>query len=135
MVQVLLNMVAHGSGDVVFARGPDQMHAHSLADALSDVRAEIGRLRQREAALRAAILAKRGQVPPGRWNRVEIVEQRARIFDRTLLPREIASNPAYFRDRVTTYVKCLPVQVGGTRPDGSPPANTHPGASVTQHVP
>ena len=111
------------------------MHELSLADALSEVREEIGRLKQREAALRAAILAKRGQVPPGRWNRVEIVEQRARIFDRALLPRAIASDPAYFRDRVTTYVKCLPIQVGGSRPDGSLPANTRPGAGVTQHVP
>ncbi|MEL6618792.1 MAG: hypothetical protein AAFP16_07945 [Pseudomonadota bacterium] len=111
------------------------MHEMSLADALADVRAEITRLKAREAALRAAILERRGQVPPGRWHRVEVMERRARIFDRALLPDEIASNPAYFRDRVTRYVRCLPVQAGGSRPDGSPSANTRPGDPVRQHVP
>ena len=111
------------------------MHDLSLADALADTRAEIVRLKEREAALRAAILARPGCVPSGRWFRVEIVERRSRVFDRALLPEDVATNPAYFRNRVTRYVKCLPVQAGGTRPDGSPPANTKRGAPIVQHVP
>lgn len=102
------------------------MHQISLADELADTRAEIVRLKQREATLRAAILERRGQVSPGRWHRVEVVERRSRVFDQKLLPTEVANNPAYLRERVTRYVKCLPVQVGGSRPGGTPSANTHP---------
>lgn len=102
------------------------MHEMSLADALADTRAEIERLKAREAALRAAILARQGLVPPGRWYRVEVVEKRVRVFDKTLLPDEIRQNPYYWRDRVATYVRCLPIQVGGSRPAGSPPVVSHP---------
>ena len=95
------------------------MHAISLADELAETRAEIARLKGREAALRAAILAWDGPVPEGRWSRVEVVEKRARVFDKTLLPAPIRENPAFWRDRVTAYVKCVPVQFAGTRPGGS----------------
>lgn len=97
------------------------MHALSLADDLADIRAEIARLKAREAALRAAILGRRGQVPDGRWARVEIVERRSRVFDKALLPEDIRTDPRFFRERVTSYVRCLPVQVAGSRPGGSPP--------------
>lgn len=109
------------------------MHEIALADALADVRAEIARLKQREAALRAAILQRRGQVPPGRWHRVEVVERRSRRFDKALLPDTILSDPAYWRERVTRYVRCLPVQVGGSRPAGSPSAGTRPSEPPAAH--
>lgn len=101
-------------------RGRDRMHVTSLADDLADTRAEIARLKQREAALRAAILERRGQVPEGRWVRIEMVEKRARVFDKSLLPDEIRKNPRFYRDQVTTHVRCLPVFLGGARPEGSP---------------
>lgn len=102
------------------------MHDIALADALADVRAEIARLKEREAALRAAILQTHGRLPPGRWHRVEVVERRSRVFDKALLPDDILGNQAYWRERITRYVRCLPVQVGGSRPAGTPSANTRP---------
>ena len=95
-----------------------------LADELAETRAEIARLKEREAALRAAILGRRGQVPDGRWARVEVEQRRARIFDKELLPEDIRDDPRFWRDRVTTYVRCLPVELAGSRPEGSPHATT-----------
>jgi hypothetical protein len=84
------------------------MHKLSPADELAELRAEIARLKLREATLRNAILS--GDPAPGRWHRVEVSEHRARIFDARLLPPQIRDNPAYWRERVTQVVKCLPVQ-------------------------
>lgn len=95
------------------------MHEIGLADQLAETRAEIKLLRQREAALRAAILGWDGPVPDGRWSRVEIAKVKARVFDRALLPIHVQEDPQFWRDRITTYVKCLPVQVAGSRPGGS----------------
>ena len=86
------------------------MHKISLADELADVRAQIGQLKLREAALRAEVLEKRGQVPDGRWARVEIVTQRAWVIDREALPEAIRANPRYWHERVTTIVKTPPLQ-------------------------
>ena len=83
------------------------MYTLSPADELADIRAEIAKLKAREAVLRLAIIAVPPQ--PGRWHRVEIKELHARVFDATLLPAQIRNNPAYWRARVTHVVKCLPV--------------------------
>jgi hypothetical protein len=83
------------------------MYTLSPADELADIRAEIARLKAREAILRATILAAPPQ--PGRWHRVEVKEMRARVFDASLLPVQIRENPAYWRERVSQVVKCLPV--------------------------
>lgn len=108
------------------------MHEISLADELADVRAQIASLKDREAALRAAILERRGQVPDGRWSRVEVVERRAQVFDKSLLPPDILRDPRYWRTRVSNYVKCVPVQVGGSRPAGLR-AGQRPSRSLTHH--
>ena len=86
------------------------MHQISLADELANVRAQIGALKVKEAALRAEVLEKRGQVPEGRWARVEIVTQRAWVIDRDALPEAIQADPRYWQERVTTVVKTPPVQ-------------------------
>lgn len=83
------------------------MYTLSPADELADIRAEIAKLKAREAILRTAIIAM--PPPPGRWHRVEIMEMRARVFDASLLPAQIRDNPAYWRERVSHVVKCLPV--------------------------
>ncbi len=92
------------------------MHKLSPADELAEIRAEMARLKQREAALRASILSQEPAV--GRWHRVEITEHRARVFDVHLLPPHIRDNPAYWRERITQVVKCLPIQARavGDRP-------------------
>ena len=82
------------------------------ADELELVRAEIKRLRTREAELRAAVLEE-GGAEPGRDWRVEIVEQRRRTLDRAALPREIGSDPRYWKERVARVVKTVSVR---TRP-------------------
>lgn len=104
------------------------MHDNSPADALAETRTEIARLKKREAALRAANLERRGQVPPGRCHRVEVVARRARVFDISLLPVEVRYDPQFRHERVIRYVRCLPVQLRGSRPPGSPSTNTRPAA-------
>ncbi|MGV6847730.1 MAG: hypothetical protein ACWA5A_05060 [Marinibacterium sp.] len=96
------------------------MNGYALADELADIRGEIARLRKREAVLRTAILSSNGQVPDGRWSRVEVTEHRARVFDKKLLPLSMQADPRYWRVRVQQQVRCLPIQVGGSRPEGTP---------------
>ena len=87
------------------------MHDLALADELAEIRADISRLKQREAALRAAILSFQGPVPAGRWHRVEILHNRSRRFDRKLLPDEIVNDPAFYREHLSIIVRTLPVQL------------------------
>ena len=79
------------------------------ADELELVRAEIKRLRAREAELRAAVLEEGGAEPGQEW-RVEIVEQRRRTLDRAALPREIGNDPRYWKERVARVVKTVSVR-------------------------
>jgi hypothetical protein len=92
------------------------MHKLSPADELAEIRAEIAKLKAREATLRHLILSQ--EPAAGRWHRVEITEHRARVFDARLLPPQIRDNPAYWRERITQVVKCLPIQARaiGDRP-------------------
>ena len=79
------------------------------ADELELVRAELKRLRAREAALREQVLVDGAQ--PGEDWRVEVVEQRRRTLDRAALPPEIASDPRYWKESVTRVVKTVSVRV------------------------
>lgn len=81
------------------------MFVTSPADELSDIRAEIQRLKRREAELRAAYLTRPDMPKVGRWFKVELVTQRARIFDPRLLPDAIRHDPAYNRERVTRTLR------------------------------
>jgi hypothetical protein len=92
------------------------MHKLSPADELAEIRAEIAKLKAREATLRNLILSQEPAV--GRWHRVEVTEHRARVFDARLLPTHIHDNPAYWRERITQVVKCLPIRARaiGDRP-------------------
>jgi hypothetical protein len=90
------------------------MHKMSPVDELAETRAEIARLKLREAALRQAVLA--GVAVAGRWYRAEVRDARARVFDPALLPPQVRDNPAYWRERITRVVKCVPVQARAERP-------------------
>jgi hypothetical protein len=79
------------------------------ADELELVRAEIKRLRKREAELRGAVLEEGGAEPGQDW-RVEIVEQRRRTLDHAALPREIGEDPRYWKERVARVVKTVSVR-------------------------
>ena len=84
------------------------------ADELELVRAEIKRLRAREAELRAEIVGQADGESIGRDWRVEIVEQRRRSLDRAALPPEIARDPRYWKESVTRIVRTVPA--GARRP-------------------
>jgi hypothetical protein len=77
------------------------------ADELELVRAEIKRLRAREAELREQVLGEGAE--PGQDWRVEVVEQRRRTLDRAALPREIAADPRYWKESVARVVKTVSV--------------------------
>lgn len=81
------------------------MHLTSPADELVAIRAEIARLRRREAELRAAFLT-RPEVPKiGRWHKIEVVTQRHRVFDPRLLPDEIRLDPGYTREKIARVLR------------------------------
>lgn len=80
-----------------------------LADELADVRAEILRLRRREAELRAALVAAPAAQRQGRWNEAEVTFRRRRVFNPYLLPAEIRQDPAYWEDRASHLVTLRPV--------------------------
>ncbi len=91
------------------------------ADELELVRAEIKRLKAREAELRAAMLEDGGAEPGEDW-RVEVVEQRRRTLDRAALPPEIAGDPRYWQERVARVVKTVSIRARtAPAPTGRPP--------------
>lgn len=91
-------------------RVTDMMHKIGLADELAELRAEMSRLKEREAALEAAVHACDGTVPDGRNSRVQVVTRRQTEFDPALLPREVRENPRYWREQLNTRVECTPIQ-------------------------
>lgn len=88
------------------------MHLKPLADELADIRAEIARLKRREAELRAAYLTQPELPRAGRRHRVELVTQHARIFDPRLLPAELRSDPAFQRDKITRVLRTVAIEPG-----------------------
>lgn len=84
------------------------MHSKSPADELAAIRAEIHRLKAREAELRAAYLTQPDLPRNGRWHRVELVTQTARVFDARLLPPEVRNDPQFMRERVTRTLRTIP---------------------------
>ena len=84
------------------------MHTLSPADELAEIRAEIARLKAREAALRAHFLRHPTDHAQGRWTRVEVVETRQHRFNAALLPDHIRQDPRYCEEKLVQTVRCLP---------------------------
>lgn len=84
------------------------MRTHAPADELAMLRAEISRLRTRENALRSQLIRASEAGRIGRFVRVEVVERSMRIFDHRLLPEAVREDPAFWRDRLISEVRCLP---------------------------
>lgn len=84
----------------------------SPADELGMIRAEMRRLKAREAELRAQILEIGAPEPGAEW-RIEVIEQRRRTFDRTALPPSITEDPRYWKESITKIVKTVPVEDPG----------------------
>lgn len=96
------------------------MHKLSLADELAEIRAEIARLKAREAALRAHFLRSPDQGAQGRWTRIEVCEQHQTRFNPALLPDSILSDPRFREHRVVKTVRCLPAPLMVTVRPGWP---------------
>lgn len=92
------------------------MHMMSLADELAEIRAEIARLKLREAALRDRILAAPVAARLGRWHRAEVSDHLVRRFDLSLLPAAISENPAFWRETVQTRVATIALTGRTARP-------------------
>jgi hypothetical protein len=90
------------------------------ADELAEIRAEIARLRAREAALRAVFVNNPDQNCLGRWTRVEVVEQRERRFNAALLPPEMLCDPRFHETRVWQSVRCVAASITTTLRPGWP---------------
>lgn len=80
----------------------------SPADELAEIRAEIARLKAREAALRSLFLSDPAASHSGRWSRVEVVQSQERRFNPALLPDSIRQDPRYCDLRLVQTVRCLP---------------------------
>ena len=76
------------------------------ADELAIVRARIAHLRKREAALTMALIAMPPGARDGQWTQIDVVERRLRLFDHRLLPPGVRDDPAFWRDRDVTEVRC-----------------------------
>ena len=85
------------------------MHKLHPADELADIRAEIARLKAREAALRQLLLQRPDLAAQGRWTRVELITQRQNRLVATLLPPAILTDPQYRRERSVQILRCLPL--------------------------
>ncbi|MEL7176289.1 MAG: hypothetical protein AAGK28_07175 [Pseudomonadota bacterium] len=92
-------------GDAVDMDDPSHRCSASLADELGAIRAQMRRLKDREAVLRRALLDRRPNAPvAGTQYVVHVRHGTSRRFDRAALPNEILQNPRYWRDVPTKTV-------------------------------
>ncbi|WP_424941931.1 hypothetical protein [Aliiroseovarius crassostreae] len=81
------------------------------AEELADLRRQISRLRKRESELREAFLScEDPDMLEGSTHRVVIKTTRAKVFDTSLLPPVIQSDPRFFTTREQTRVCVLPME-------------------------
>ena len=85
------------------------MHRLSPADELAEIRAEIARLKLREAQLRDRLMKSPLATLIGRFHRVEVSHATSLVFHPSLLPDHIRNDPAYWRERSQTVVHTLPL--------------------------
>ena len=96
------------------------MHSLSPADELAEIRAEMLRLKAREAALRAQFLRDPEHGSLGRWSRVEVVESHSRRFNPALLPPAIFNDPRYREEKVVMTIKVVPLHFTASPRPGWP---------------
>lgn len=92
------------------------MHRLTPADELAEIRAEIARLRLREAQLKERLAQAPLAARTGRWNRVEVEEMTTRHFDPALLPPSIRDNPVHWTERVHLAVRAVPIPAKSAPP-------------------
>lgn len=89
----------------------------TLAEELVDLRAELARLKAREADLRDALISlaapARGHVQiPTQAAVVRIETRSATRFDAKRLPKDVRNDSRYLVEKETTYVRILPADGG-----------------------
>ena len=85
------------------------MHRLFPADELAEIRAEIARLKLREAQLRDRLMKSPLATLTGRFHRAEVSHAKSLVFDPSLLPDDIRNDPAYWCERSQTVVHTLPL--------------------------
>jgi len=89
----------------------------AAADELSDIRAELARLRLREAQLHRLIVNDPDLGAQGRYARVTVCLHQTMAFDPALLPAEVRTDPRYLRPRAHWALHCHPAPLAtGPRP-------------------
>jgi predicted metal-dependent hydrolase len=88
----------------------------SPTDELAEIRAEIARLRHREATLRQTILDDPDRNGIGRWHRIEVEEHRDMVLDITRLPEHILQDRSLWREKLVRTLRCLPAVNFASRP-------------------
>ena len=83
------------------------------ADELGHLRAEMKRLKAREAELREEIL-ETGDATGVEFT-IEIKEQERRTLDKDKLPQEILNDPYYYKTSVSRTVRTVPVETAERR--------------------
>ncbi|MFD2174885.1 hypothetical protein [Rhodobacter lacus] len=84
------------------------MQPQTAAEELTQIRAEIARLRVREAELAEAVLRAAALPQVTRMQTTPLVSKRERVFDPRLLPAEILLDPAYSREKITGTAPGMP---------------------------
>jgi hypothetical protein len=106
------------------------MSSTSLADDLAEIRAEIQRLRRREAELRQALIAAPAAQRQGRWAEAEVTLRKRLVFNPYLLPAEVRQDPRYWEDRASHIVTLRPLGCQPKPRPGWPIRRDGPGVAL-----
>lgn len=92
---------------------PQTQFALDPADELAEIRAEMARLKTRAEELRMGFITRVELPRVGQRHRVEVMVQKAQIFDAKLLPAEIRNDRRFLRTRITRIVNTVPLDPAG----------------------
>ncbi|WP_223634189.1 hypothetical protein [Rhodobacter sp. TJ_12] len=100
--------------------------APSPAQELAQIRAEIARLRAREADLSEIVQRDTALPKVAAMHKADLVTRRERVFDPRLLPADIRLDPAYSREKVTRVLRTGPASGADPGPAPEATARTKP---------
>lgn len=85
-------------------------YALDPADELAEICVEMTRLKARAEELRMGFITCAELPRVGQRHRVEVMVQKAQIFDAKLLPAEVRNDQRFVRTRITRFIKTLPIE-------------------------
>jgi hypothetical protein len=89
---------------------PQPQYALDPADELAEICEKMTRLKARAEELRLGFITCEGLSRVGQRHRVEVMVQKAQIFDAKLLPAEVRNDSRFLRTRITRFIKTLPIE-------------------------